>query len=600
MNDYKGGLIYTFYSYKGGVGRSMALANIATYFYQRRNLNVLMVDWDLEAPGLERYFAERFQFEVKTAADKPGLIDLLQRYKNNLRNPPGSPEDSPYPPLEDYLTVLEAKDDSRLMLLSAGQRGTPETWKQYAQFIQGFDWADFYKNWAGGGFIDWLRDELRHQADVILIDSRTGLTEIGGVATQHMADVVVILFASNGENMENSARMASNFLSAEVKQGRKGQPLPVITVPSRVDDYDSKSYGAFLEDLREKFTGFQRQEFGRAPLQDMLVPYLPLFSYKEAILFGNLEHESVGQRIVSAYIAIASNMIALAPETHPMRVGKQQSSRRGQVFISYPNEHFKIAEEIRIRLLKDNIEVQANFAPETWVKGNYDEDQQQIERSACLIVLVDEKTSKSRLVLQYIDLAQEMRKPIIPLMLTPNSAALPLQLRSIQYLDWSRQNRPRTWDHLLKSIMRYLDTDFVPATEVHFSRPTNAKHRLYISYSRQDSHDIAQRLTQDLMDRHFEVFIDDRLITAGQDWANVLEEALSEADVLLVLLSPGSVRSQFVRSEIAFAQQLGKRIMPLMVSHTNIPLPLINIQYIDFTKDYQTGLETLVKSLQKL
>ena len=40
------GKIYTFYSYKGGVGRSMALANIAVLL-RRLGYNVLMVDWDL-------------------------------------------------------------------------------------------------------------------------------------------------------------------------------------------------------------------------------------------------------------------------------------------------------------------------------------------------------------------------------------------------------------------------------------------------------------------------------------------------------------------------------------------------------------------------
>ena len=63
------GRIITFYSYKGGTGRSMALANIA--FLLARGLagdpaqtatrarRVLMIDWDLEAPGLERVEAGR-------------------------------------------------------------------------------------------------------------------------------------------------------------------------------------------------------------------------------------------------------------------------------------------------------------------------------------------------------------------------------------------------------------------------------------------------------------------------------------------------------------------------------------------------------------
>ncbi|MDM0085716.1 hypothetical protein QTI17_34575 [Variovorax sp. J31P179] len=50
------GTIVTFYSYKGSVGRSMALANVALLLAQR-GLRVLGVDWDLKASRLERYFS---------------------------------------------------------------------------------------------------------------------------------------------------------------------------------------------------------------------------------------------------------------------------------------------------------------------------------------------------------------------------------------------------------------------------------------------------------------------------------------------------------------------------------------------------------------
>ena len=49
--------IITFYSYKGGVGRSMARANVATLL-SKWGKKVLMIDWDLEAPGLENFFRE--------------------------------------------------------------------------------------------------------------------------------------------------------------------------------------------------------------------------------------------------------------------------------------------------------------------------------------------------------------------------------------------------------------------------------------------------------------------------------------------------------------------------------------------------------------
>ena len=48
------GEIVTFYSYKGGTGRTMALANIA-WLLACNGYQVLTIDWDLEAPGLHRF-----------------------------------------------------------------------------------------------------------------------------------------------------------------------------------------------------------------------------------------------------------------------------------------------------------------------------------------------------------------------------------------------------------------------------------------------------------------------------------------------------------------------------------------------------------------
>ena len=61
--------IITFYSYKGGVGRSFALANVAAILSEW-GCRVLAVDWDIEAPGLSHYFGPYIQ----TPAD--GVIEF--------------------------------------------------------------------------------------------------------------------------------------------------------------------------------------------------------------------------------------------------------------------------------------------------------------------------------------------------------------------------------------------------------------------------------------------------------------------------------------------------------------------------------------------
>lgn len=50
------GTVVTFYSFKGGTGRTMAMANVA-WILATNGKRVLVMDWDLEAPGLHRYFA---------------------------------------------------------------------------------------------------------------------------------------------------------------------------------------------------------------------------------------------------------------------------------------------------------------------------------------------------------------------------------------------------------------------------------------------------------------------------------------------------------------------------------------------------------------
>jgi len=72
-------MVFTFYSYKGGVGRSMALANIAAWAYQQ-GARVVMIDWDLEAPGLEAFFYSS-EPEVNEVRATLGLMDLLTAYK---------------------------------------------------------------------------------------------------------------------------------------------------------------------------------------------------------------------------------------------------------------------------------------------------------------------------------------------------------------------------------------------------------------------------------------------------------------------------------------------------------------------------------------
>jgi CO dehydrogenase nickel-insertion accessory protein CooC1 len=71
------GRVVTFYSYKGGTGRTMALANVA-WILAANGRRVLVADWDLESPGLHRFYNPFLK--PATVREAAGIIDLIRDY----------------------------------------------------------------------------------------------------------------------------------------------------------------------------------------------------------------------------------------------------------------------------------------------------------------------------------------------------------------------------------------------------------------------------------------------------------------------------------------------------------------------------------------
>ncbi len=197
-------MIYTFYSYKGGIGRSMALVNIAELMC-RDGWDVLMVDWDLEAPGLERFFFE--EDELDQILSHPGVIDMLSDYKDNMLNFDPKNKTLLFPDIKKYMKSIDRKTGSgQLWLLPAGKRPEGQFF-EYSDKVKIFDWYDFYKNWAGESYFEWLNQEFKKVAKFVLIDSRTGVTEIGGICTYQLADVVIMFCGANNQSIDGTLQI---------------------------------------------------------------------------------------------------------------------------------------------------------------------------------------------------------------------------------------------------------------------------------------------------------------------------------------------------------------------------------------------------------
>ncbi len=175
--------ITTFYSFKGGVGRSTALgcvANILATSGQR----VVMIDLDLEAPGLS------FMFPSNQAnANTLGVLDYVhQRYLLPEGNEPR---------IEDCIRQIEMPKRGELYLVPAGSYD-----EDYIHRLADLDIRLLYQREANP--IHQLLEDVKSylNPDVILLDARTGFTEIGAIALFDKADLGVICFSPTSQSFE--------------------------------------------------------------------------------------------------------------------------------------------------------------------------------------------------------------------------------------------------------------------------------------------------------------------------------------------------------------------------------------------------------------
>jgi len=287
----KAGLIVSFYSYKGGVGRSMALANIAVLL-ARSGKKVLVVDWDLEAPGLDYYFQKLRQ----SVPIRPGgLLSLLE--SNSLRRPVK---------WKEFVSVISVAPNKQLDFLRSGSDES-----DYSQRLGHFSWPQYFSKRRGADVLERLREEWMDEYDFVLLDSRTGLTDASGVCTIQMPDLLVLIFAANEQNLTGCRRVAD-----AARSGRRTIPydrphLAVLPVLSRFDAQEEIAESKkWMDRVAKQFAPFYadwlpRRITPRKMLEWTRLPYLPLYSFGETLAVLGRESLSDPQGVSFYYNIIA-------------------------------------------------------------------------------------------------------------------------------------------------------------------------------------------------------------------------------------------------------------------------------------------------------
>ncbi len=123
-------------------------------------------------------------------------------------------------------------------------------------------------------------------------------------------------------------------------------------------------------------------------------------------------------------------------------------------------------------------------------------------------------------------------------------------------------------------------------------RPERATVDIFLSYSRLDR--TQMRIVHDVLrGAGFSVWIDEGLEPGTPSWEEAIEDALHQAQAMVVLLSPHAKASTWVKREISYAQAQGRRVFPLLVDGDQgnaVPISLITAQWVDGRRDVRRAV----------
>jgi len=367
MNSAGKGQVITFYSYKGGTGRTMAVANVA-WILASSGKRVLMVDWDLDAPGLHRFF-HPFLDESKISAT-PGVVEIINNYALAAEEAGANPEEwyLEYGQVVHHAVSLEWREfppDACLDFLSAGQQN-----RDYSTALFSLDWDHFYHRLHGGKFFRAMREDMQQSYDYVLIDSRTGLSDVADICTIELPDTLVVCYTLNDQSMDGGASIARQI------NGRyRDRHIRVLPVAMRIENAEKEKLDAGRALARAKFEGFPpglTKERLTQYWATVEVPYLPFYAFEET-LATFADQPGVANSLLAAFERLtdaitAGEVSAMPPLADEVRLPwrdlfiRRPPAQTAHVFLSYVPEDRIWAEWIEFVLKQAGFRVMLQSA----------------------------------------------------------------------------------------------------------------------------------------------------------------------------------------------------------------------------------------------
>ncbi|MEM7077137.1 MAG: pentapeptide repeat-containing protein [Pseudomonadota bacterium] len=234
--------VTTFYSFKGGVGRTLLAANAAVALANHGK--TLFWDLDVEAPGVHHIPA----LGTREPISKGYFSQMLEWQRNNW----GRLDDTAVEAWDACLATVKARPELSLLPAAASE----DVLAQYTRI----DWSRPFATEPRLG-LDLFDQLLDHWGELgyrwVVIDSRTGLTDLGALLTALVPDQTVLV-GNFGQQNTAGLRLVWDALQAATGEHRERvprgrQPLVRQLVASPVPTGNAQRLAAGREVWAEKF-----------------------------------------------------------------------------------------------------------------------------------------------------------------------------------------------------------------------------------------------------------------------------------------------------------------------------------------------------------
>ena len=256
-----------FYSMKGGVGRSTALA-VTAWALAERGLRVMALDLDLESPGLSASLLPEDRRPLF------GIVDwLVEDLVGNQEAVFGA-----------MVATSELSRNGEILVVPAHGADPGEYISKLGRIwmpkaVEGDGWEPWFRR------LDRLLKELESKwaPDVILIDSRAGLDEIASTCLTDLGASLVLLFAVDVDQTWSGYQLLFRYwrrvgVVEKIRERLQhvGAMIPDTNTLDYLADLRERAWDLFIEELYDEISPEAvGQELWNFDLSDESAPHWP-------------------------------------------------------------------------------------------------------------------------------------------------------------------------------------------------------------------------------------------------------------------------------------------------------------------------------------